>query len=452
MNPLRCVVALLLSSGLVSARAQTYVTPKLGGAQTAADMVHIDIHYDAEANQMSARVDDSFGIPQLRPLEPGFAFEPHAAYSVLSGKAYNAQYGWNAGGFFTIPAGAAIWIEQLDSSPGLEVFDGWGKSGSYAPILGTDHSPRLWRWSGVMTHNTYAVAAPVTDRFYAEYHIYFGDAETGSREGLLDLDDARVRLEWTATPADEPWRLGAADTTSGAPLQLVNAAAFVTESEFVRGLRPTEAGFFDCLLPMLAVPATLENGGPALSHAALGSCLEVQVVSLTGPPNSHLSVWETEAAQPRFTVDTGERAGAHRIPVSQNHALPGTDPYGCTQGWRLTVDRPGLYTLGFRLVDSSTNGPAGSPLHTPSDIYQIYLQAGVTMAWAEPQSQALTVTFGGQPGWQFTLESRPLLPPNALWQTVAGPLAGASCLQRLSAPMTAEPQQFYRLAAHPEWQ
>jgi hypothetical protein len=184
--------------------AAAFVTPMMGGGQVVADMDHIDLFYDTQANQLRAQVDDSMGTPQLLPLEPGYAFDPQQPYAVLNGKAYNAQYGWNVGGLFSLPPGTAIWIELLDSSPGLETYSGSGQFATYAPILGTAGSPRLWKWSGVMVHNTYATFDPATNRLFAEYHVYLGDMDTGSRANFMNLGDTTVRLEWTAVPTAAP--------------------------------------------------------------------------------------------------------------------------------------------------------------------------------------------------------------------------------------------------------
>jgi hypothetical protein len=35
---------------------------------------------------------------------------------------------------------------------------------------------------------------------FAEYHIYFGDADTGARDNYMHLGDSTVRLEWNAVP------------------------------------------------------------------------------------------------------------------------------------------------------------------------------------------------------------------------------------------------------------
>ena len=445
-------LGLLVGLTVLAAQAQVYVTPRLGGGQVAAEMVHIDIAYDADANQLEAWVDDSFGLPQLRPLEPGLAFEPEAAFAVLNGKAYNAQYGWNVGGFFTIPAGAAIWIEQTDCSPGLEVYESWGRTGSHSPIFGTAGSPRLWRWSGVMVHNTYAILDPTVDRLFAEYHIYFADADTGSREGYLELDDDQVRLEWTVVPVEVPFRFGALDTAVNAPLAFLNAERFTAQHEWVITLPSSDAAApltrFERAIPMVALPATAAAGGPSEGHASLGACIEVQLVSLSGPPAGQLSVWDPDAIGPLVTIGTGECGGTNRFPISQNDAVAGTDPCGHWPDRRFSVDQPGLYTLAFQLVDTSHNGPENHPLHAASEVYRILLQAGVTLARADWQNQTFVATFGGTIGWEFSLERRHGLEPAAQWQTVAGPLIGTNRLQWLTDPAAAgAPQGWYRLRA-----
>jgi hypothetical protein len=439
--------------GLPATLAQTYVTPMMGGGQTAGQMIHIDLYYDADANVFQARVDDSYGLPELRALEPGVAFDPQAPYAVLNGKAYNSQYGWNVGGFFSIPPGAAIWMEQVAASPGLEVYQDWGPHGSFDPIFGTGGSAPLWKWSGVMLHNTYAIRAPIVGRLHADYHIYFGDADTGSRIGFEDFADTTVRLEWTTVPVDDAltFKFGATDPSAGAPLEFINAAAFVTNTGFLVNLRSTNAGpwalQYAGALPMLVVPATEPNGGPADHHAAVGSCLAVQLVSLSGPPQASLGFWEAGDSQPRFTVPVDERAGTNRFEVSQGGDAADCDPFGFVQGRHFTVTQPGLYTLGFRLVDISTNGPGGGPIHVPSTNYSVYLQAGATLHSLSPGGNAWTAGFGGVPGLRFYLERSSVLGRDASWQVVAGPLTGTNRLQALTDATSPSPGTFYRLRA-----
>src|SRR5690606_13429790 len=79
-----------------------------------------------------------------------------APADVLDGKWFNAQYGWMAEGFWEPPAGASVWFELVEQTPGLESY----RAMTFAPIFTTEaSSPRL-RWDGRMMHNWYAVTAP----------------------------------------------------------------------------------------------------------------------------------------------------------------------------------------------------------------------------------------------------------------------------------------------------
>jgi hypothetical protein len=444
--------SLVVVCGLATANAlaQTYVTPMMGGGQVWADMVHIDIYYDTGANQLHATVDDSFGIPMLRPLDPGCAFDPLQPYAVLSGKAYNSQYGWNVGGLYTLPPGSAIWIELTSSSPGLETYADWGRLGTYAPIFGTAGSPRLWRWGAVMVHNTYAVLDPPVNRLCAEYHIFFGDAETGSRANFMEYDDTTVHLEWAVMPIEDllMWRFGAIGQTNGAPLCFLNAGSFVTNSQAVVNLHYTNSGpcalHYECIIPILVLPATACNGGPDANAAALGSQLGMELVSLRGPPGASLAVWEPGQDQPSFRMPTGTLAGTNRIMLSQGSTGSSADPYGCIRGRPFAVNKPGLFCLGFRVVDASTNGPAGGPVHAPSPVYHTYLQGGLTIASLTTDGMSASVVFGGEPGRMFYLERSPVVSPSANWQTVAGPLVGTNTLQKVKCP-SPEAASFFRL-------
>ena len=87
-----------------------YVTPQIGGGQVGmmgAPMKHTDVMFDG--TNITLHVDDTVATPMLRPLTPPDEFDPSAAWSVLSGKAYNFQHAWNPGGFITLPTDSSIW-------------------------------------------------------------------------------------------------------------------------------------------------------------------------------------------------------------------------------------------------------------------------------------------------------------------------------------------------------
>lgn len=176
------------------------VIPMIGGGQVKAPMVHVDVFYDYAANRMSVDVDTSLPVPEMRPLAPGDTFDPAQPWSVLSGKAYNFQYGWIASGYFVLPAGASVWVELLRQSPGLETYRGNKDKGGYLPIFGTAGSSLRWKWPGTMTHNTYAVRNPADAIYSASYKVYFGDTITGDPIPGYDSEIVTLRLAVRSEP------------------------------------------------------------------------------------------------------------------------------------------------------------------------------------------------------------------------------------------------------------
>ena len=119
----------------------------------------------------------AFESPHLVPVTmqgPGDGYTGGAA--VLNETHFNAQYGWLVSGFWAPPAGASVWIEVVDQSPGLHCYLGRPVYGSvqFTPIFATDGSTAQFRWDGTMLHNYYAVTT--LGDFDATYEIYFGDA------------------------------------------------------------------------------------------------------------------------------------------------------------------------------------------------------------------------------------------------------------------------------------
>ncbi|MBI5388437.1 MAG: hypothetical protein HZA90_27545 [Verrucomicrobia bacterium] len=417
-------------------------------------MIHVDILYDAGSNQMHAVLDTNYGIPKLVPLPAGYAFDAASNYAVLNGKAYNFQYAWNPGGVFSPPAGAAVWVERLDFSPGLENYDGPGNKMEnpprpYTQIFATNGA--IWKWYGRMAHNAFAIRNPVTNVVTAEFRVFIGDAVTGSREAYTNYDDAIVKLTLTVDPVWPPatWTFGAFGETNDAPLCLLNADQIATNVGAVMNLRLLTNGPFASLyeggLQTVTVPATTNNGGPAPNHAALGSCLALQLVELSGPSGASLGFWDVGDFAPRFSVSVGERAGVNQFPLSENRGVAGTDPYAWLLGRHFTANKPGLYCLGFRVKDISTNGPDGGALHPTSELCRVYLQAGLTINAVVPQTSSFTTVFGGEPGRTIYLERSASLGAGASWETVAGPLCGDGCLQSLTDPSINDPRSFYRL-------
>lgn len=205
MNPGRVLTTLGLSLLLASTSQAAYVTPQMGGGQIGmmdgAGMKHVDITFDG--TNLSAHIDETIATPVLRPLTGSDAFDPALAWSVLTDKAYNFQYAWNPGGFISLPTDAGIWIERLSHDTGLETYARPPASPAYAPLFESDGD--IWRWTGSMTHNVYAVLDPTESSYSATYRVYIGDSTTGEALTAYGSDD--VTLTFTATPVPEPTSL-----------------------------------------------------------------------------------------------------------------------------------------------------------------------------------------------------------------------------------------------------
>jgi prepilin-type N-terminal cleavage/methylation domain-containing protein len=191
--------------------------------------------------------DWSYG-KNVYPELSAYTFDSRSNYFVLNGRAYNYQYAWNPGGIFSPPAGAAVWIECLSATPGLECYDGPGNKmlttpRTYAPIFGTPGSSNRWQWYGAMAHNSYAVLNPTNPVMTAQYRIYFGDAVTGAPDAYSSYGDATMTLTWLVDlPVPPLYQFGAADTTNAAPLCFINADQCATNSRAVVNLRYTNTG------------------------------------------------------------------------------------------------------------------------------------------------------------------------------------------------------------------
>ncbi len=175
------ILATIVSAGAGVCVAQA---PTLGGS-----MLHLLIEQDGSAIHID------YETPVTGPVElfryPGEMYS--GAASVLDDTYYSGRFGWLANGFFNLPAGSGVFVENLGTSEGLSVYDAF----SYAPILGTDGSSDVWQWNGAMTHNWYSATEP--GEYSATYRVYVGNATTG--EPLAGWDDAELVLEWVV-PVD----------------------------------------------------------------------------------------------------------------------------------------------------------------------------------------------------------------------------------------------------------
>ncbi len=117
--------------------------------------------------------------------------------SVLNGTGYNAQFGWLANGFISLPPGAGMFVRTVSASPWISIY---AESG-FAPILGTGGSSPLWQWNGTMTHNWYATR--VHGEHAVTHEVFVGDQSgtplAGWTSGTIEL-----RFVYGLPPPIEP--------------------------------------------------------------------------------------------------------------------------------------------------------------------------------------------------------------------------------------------------------
>ncbi len=246
---------------------------------------------------------------------------------------------------------------------------------------------------------------------------------------------------------------GAAGTNSGDALVFTVASLFDTRSGYklpmVLRTNGNNAGHHrGDTLTFTALSATDLGTGQVLGRALLGSRLAVQVTDVAGPAGGAIGFWEGDGENPgnqvTFSVPVGTTGGTSSFVISENDGAPGSDPYGHIHGREFTATTAGLYTVGFRLVDVSTNGHGGGPLHAPSSVLSMFFQAGPTIETIQAATNGMRVFFRSAPGVTNVLEASDGVTATA-WRPVSGGLRGNSALQSLTDTHPGPDVRVYRL-------
>ena len=197
---------------------------------------------------------------------------------------------------------------------------------------------------------------------------------------------------------------GAVGQNQNDALVWANAAELAANSGYVKALTFTTsgryAGLYNGNITLTALSAT-EAGGPAL-----GSFIQAEIVSVTGPAGAFFGFWEGldygGGTTPTFNIATGSEGLSLRYVLSDASAgagQAGQDPAGHLHGRRFTASELGMYTVGFRAVDTSVNGAGGGSIHAPSDIVYVNFQA-------VPEPSVLALAGAGLAGLWFLRRKR----------------------------------------------
>ena len=236
--------------------------------------------------------------------------------------------------------------------------------------------------------------------------------------------------------------IGAMGTNQNDKLIWANGSDFVTGSGYVKWLELTNGGiysnYFQGNITHTVLPATSATGGPDPRAPALGSRIVGVVSSVSGPAGGEFGFWDTNfPTGPKIIVPAGG-TNTNTFFISASDGAPDADPFGHLHGRRMSLSKPGLYKVGFKAFDISTNGQGGGPIHTPSDELIMYFQAGVNLM----VSNKTNIIYGSIVNRNHILEySTNLAQTN--WTAMATN-AGNDHFQTVRDTNAVGPQRFYR--------
>ena len=260
----------------------------------------------------------------------------------------------------------------------------------------------------------------------------------------------------TTLPAADHGHLnaGALGTNQDDQLIWANGADFAAPFGYLKTLDYTNAGtyrgYFQQNITLTALPRTPANAGPDPAAAALGSFLRAKMACLETPLGGQFAFWDTGATNPTISLGAGETA-TNTWALSQNNGSPGSDPYGHIHGRRFTATKPGLYKVTFQVIDTSTNGSGGGPIHTASAELPVWFQAGVTVVSVEPDygKGQVQLRFGARLGYTWQVEASDALGAPADWQPVGNAITGDDALIQTIIEGDPGPQRLYRMKGTP---
>jgi hypothetical protein len=247
--------------------------------------------------------------------------------------------------------------------------------------------------------------------------------------------------------------VGTASQSQGSKLIWQNGGDFESNSSYVKTLLPVTtgrtAGFYDGNITLTSLHSTNAFGEPIANAPAPGAFIVGEIVSVEGPEGGAFGFWETNspAGSPKYSISSGTTNATARFEISDSvlgAGSPGGDPYGHIHGRRLTLSKPGIYTIGFRVYDISTNGPGGSPIHQPSDVLKITFQAGYNIQKIEPFPGLTMITVGMMAGQNFTLQYSTNLTDTNAWTDIEE-MAGADVFGMIHDMEATNSFRFYRV-------
>jgi len=211
-----------VAGAAVSAWAATLTSVPMQGG-----MVMPMLSYNASDGTLHVSVDPT--VPQLTPLlisNPTDRFDlADPWYDCLDpsrqGLAFSRRYGFVMDtATDKIPAGTAIWIRKLSSSPVLGAYRyRSGANKAWQPIFGTADSTNALQWDGIMFHPGFT-APPGTQTYTATFEAFLMDTTTGTP--VPGANTGPFVFNWTDVPDGRPTLCAGANVVISWPASATN--------------------------------------------------------------------------------------------------------------------------------------------------------------------------------------------------------------------------------------
>ncbi len=226
---------------------------------------------------------------------------------------------------------------------------------------------------------------------------------------------------------------GAVSTNAGAKLKFVNGSTYsATTTGFVQPLTLQRissrfgTNIVYCSTNLL-FQALSSKTNPATA-GAVGSYLVCQVMSVSGPQDGVFSFWEQGAGWSTYDFPVKEIYATDKSRFVLGNCeggagRPDGDPYGSIRGRRFVVNKPGDYTVTFKLVDISANHPtlAKTAIHAPSDPLTIKFSTKIDMGITQFGNTNGVATLIFKQGFLTNLMVEASTNMSGGWTPVSGP-------------------------------
>ena len=251
--------------------------------------------------------------------------------------------------------------------------------------------------------------------------------------------------------------VGAVGKNQGDQLNFNNGMDFIAASGYVKTLDFASTGkysnYFNGNISLTAMHSVDGLGGPVPGSPAPGSLIQLQVVRVSGPEGGIFALWEdgisTNGPALEFPVSTMEGTNRYMLSdASIGAGQPGADPFGHIHGRRFTANKPGVYTVGLKAHDISTNGALGGPIHASSQVLNVVFQAGYNLTSITRTGITAHVTVGTATNCLFTLQTSTNLAQSDGWTNITS-LNGTDYFETFIDPDATTRYRFYRVNVVP---